>query len=329
MKKIKRILILLTKGILVVLSVLLVIGIIYENIARNGSKHFLEERTGNFLDVGGHKLYFEKEGKGDLTVIFEAGSPADHRIWESIVANISKHTTTLTYDRAGLLWSERGLLEKNPKNISTDLETLLNNGGFKKPYVIVGHSAAGRFLRPFIEKNQDDILGVVFIDPSHPEQYIRVPENLRKYMGPTLPPNWLLKLMDETGLFRLYIGDRDQLIYKSIKSGGFYDEVEFLHNEMKEESSNLNIPNTQWEIPLTIISAGQNGKNFAPNAGVQIQKEVQEYWDSLQIEISKLSSKGKRIIAEKSGHMMLKSESKLISDEILKIIQLKDNIKND
>jgi len=131
MKKIKRILILLTKGILIVLSVLLVIGIIYENIARNGSKHFLEERTGNFLDVGGHKLYFEKEGKGDLTVIFEAGSPADHRIWESIVANISKHTTTLTYDRAGLLWSERGLLEKNPKNISTDLETLLNNGGFK------------------------------------------------------------------------------------------------------------------------------------------------------------------------------------------------------
>ena len=183
-------------------------------------------------------------------------------------------------------------------------------------------------LKP-IEKNQDDILGVVFIDPSHPEQDIRVPENLRKYMGPTLPPNWLLKLMNETGLFRLYIGDRDQLIYKSIKSGGFYDELEFLDNEMKEESSNLNIPNTQWEIPLTIISAGQNGKNFAPNAGVQIQKEAQEYWDSLQIEISKLSSKGKRIIAEKSGHMMLKSESKLISDEILKIIQLKDNIKND
>jgi hypothetical protein len=51
---------------------------------------------------------------------------------------------------------------------------------------------------------------------------------------------------------------------------------------------------------------------------------MQDHWNRLQIETSQLSSKGKRIVAEESGHNMLYSERELITDEILKMIQIKD-----
>ena len=316
--KIKKLIKIIGKGFLLLICLLIVIGFTYEQISRYETKEFVEERIGSFVDVGGHQLYYEKKGDGNVTVIFESGAPGDHRAWDDLSDTVSEFSTTLSYDRAGLLWSERGSNTKTPNDISTDLETVLTKEGFNKPYVVVGHSAAGIYLRPFIEKHQDDILGVIFIDPSHPDQLMKAPEKLKEYMQPPFfPPEWLVSLLNEVGLIRLLSGD--PLIYRGIRSGGVYDEIEFLMNETSRSSRS----SKSWKVPLVVISAG--AQDSFGISDVVLKNEMQEYWSGLQIEISQLSENGKRIVAEKSGHNMLDSEAKLITEEIIKIIKSHHN----
>ena len=316
--KIKKLIKIIGKGFLLLICLVIVIGFTYEQISRYKTKEFVEERIGSFVDVGGHQLYYERKGVGNVTVIFESGAPGDHRAWDDLSDKISEYSTTLSYDRAGLLWSERGVNIKTPNNISADLETILINEGFKKPYVVVGHSAAGIYLKPFIEKHQDDILGVILIDPSHPDQIIKAPEELKEYMQPPFfPPEWLLSFLSEVGFVRLLTGD--PLIYRGIKSGGVYGEIEFLMNETSKSSPS----SKSWKVPLVVISAGSQD-SFGISDEV-LKNKMQKYWDGLQIEISQLSENGKRIIAEKSGHNMLDSEKKLITEEIIKIIKSNPN----
>jgi len=291
-------------------------GIVYEQIGRHQVKKYAASRAGNLVDVGGHKLYYEKKGAGDVTVVFESGAPGDHRAWRFLSDTISKHATTITYDRAGLLWSDRGAHAKTAKNISTDLDNLLAKINAPKPYILVGHSAAGIYFRPFISDHQKDIQGVVLIDPSHPNQISSAPEEIRKSMQPPFfPPKWVLSFVNEIGLPRLLT--KDPLLFHSLKSGGAYDEIDYLMHDMQQEM--LNSPSGTWSVPLVVISAG-NQDSFSVKE--ELKKKIQDHWSSLQIETSKLSSKGKRIVAEKSGHNMLYPERELITQEILKMVHL-------
>ena len=309
-------------GILSLIVLLMLSGFIYEQIGRYKSKKIVAERTGSLVDVGEHKLYYEQKGNGDVTVIFESGSPGDHRPWKFLSDTISKYATTITYDRAGLLWSERGPYPKNASNASKDLETLLKKINAPKPYILVGHSAGGVFPRPFITKHEKDFLGVIFIDPSNPNQFKNAPQEIKEVnQMPFFFKRGIFSFINEIGVPRLIFDD--PLIFNSIKKGGAFDEMDYFMEEMPNEKSVF--PDKPWNVPLLVISAGN--LDSAPGADdPELKKKIKEYWKSLQIENSQLSSQGKRIVAEKSDHNMLYSERNLITSEIIKMIQLKDSL---
>ncbi len=165
-------------GIILVVSLIL-IGLVYEQISRFISNNKYQP-DGKFVELGDHKLHFTKKGNGAPTVIFESGlDPGGHLPWFKVQTEISKFTTTISYDRAGVLWSDRGNNPKTGKAMSKELLDVLKKNNCPKPYIVVGHSLAGLFLRNFIEENKSDISGVIFVDVSHPEQNIRRPKNLK------------------------------------------------------------------------------------------------------------------------------------------------------
>jgi pimeloyl-ACP methyl ester carboxylesterase len=309
-------------GILTLIILSIITGIIYEQIGRYNANKYIETRFGEMVDVGGHSLYYEKRGQGSPTVIFESGFPGDHRAWpREFLEEISNHATTVTYDRAGLLWSERGNEVNNAENISEDLFHLLQNGGFEKPYILVGHSAAGIYFRPFANKHEKDIKGILLIDPSHPGQLFRAPEDIKGFMGPPfMPPGWLVDLANNIGVVRFLT--KDPLFYKSIQSGAVIDGIRFL---MNESSQNL-AEHSFGDIPLVVISAGLKSRFNQLTDDENLQVKMLNHWDELQKDIANSSTNGTRIIAENSGHNMLYSEKELITNEILKLIQLQDSL---
>ena len=52
-------------------------------------------------------------------------------------------------------------------NIVQDLRTLLRAAGEKGPYVLVGASMGGIYVRVFQMRYPDEVVGMVLVDPTH------------------------------------------------------------------------------------------------------------------------------------------------------------------
>lgn len=57
-----------------------------------------------------------------------------------------------------------------------DLRALLKAAGEKPPYILVGHSIAGVYCRRFATRFPAKVAGLVFVDSSHEEQFLRLHE---------------------------------------------------------------------------------------------------------------------------------------------------------
>ena len=80
-------------------------------------------------------------------------------------------------------WSEMGPDPRDARRITGELHILLEGAGIDDPYVLVGHSTGGLYVRMYADRYQEEVAGAVLVDSSHPEQFTR-PEG-RKYYEPT------------------------------------------------------------------------------------------------------------------------------------------------
>src|SRR5215469_14421837 len=60
------------------------------------------------------------------------------------------------------------------------MHTLLQKGGVAGPYVMVGHSLGGMYARMFQDKYRSEVVGMVLVDASHPDQDERFPPEAKK-----------------------------------------------------------------------------------------------------------------------------------------------------
>jgi pimeloyl-ACP methyl ester carboxylesterase len=61
-------------------------------------------------------------------------------------------------------WSDPGPQPRTPRQIADELHTLLTNAGIAEPYVLVGHSLAGKSVRLFALSHPDKVAGMVLVD---------------------------------------------------------------------------------------------------------------------------------------------------------------------
>lgn len=118
------------------------------------------------VDVGGHSLNLLTGGQGSPAVVFEGGFGAGIASWSTVQKEVAAFTRTVSYDRAGLGQSESGPKPRSAKQIATELHTALEKAGVKPPYVLVGHSFGGIYVRVFAEMYPKEVVGLVLLDPS-------------------------------------------------------------------------------------------------------------------------------------------------------------------
>jgi pimeloyl-ACP methyl ester carboxylesterase len=103
------------------------------------------------------------DGNGPL-VVFEAGMSAPAASWVHTQREISAHTRTLSYDRAGYGGSDPDPQDRTLERIVHDLTGLLDTLGETQPVVLVGHSWGGPIIRLFAEQHPHRVAGLVFVD---------------------------------------------------------------------------------------------------------------------------------------------------------------------
>jgi pimeloyl-ACP methyl ester carboxylesterase len=129
---------------------------------------------GRMLDIGGRKLHIQISGPESApargpshgpTVILESGLAATSLSWANAQPRIAKFATVVSYDRAGLGWSDDQAAPATALNAACDLRALVEHANLPGPYIFVGHSFGGLIVRVFQQEYPDRVAGLVLVDP--------------------------------------------------------------------------------------------------------------------------------------------------------------------
>ena len=131
---------------------------------------------GRMIDVGGHRLYIECTGSGGPAVVLQAGLGASSSSWGTIAPSIATTTTVCAYDRAGHGRSDEAAGPQDGIALATDLHTLLERAGIPAPYVLVGHSSGGAYVRVFAAQYPAEVAGMVLLDAQPADAFTALPE---------------------------------------------------------------------------------------------------------------------------------------------------------
>lgn len=123
--------------------------------------------TGRLIDVGGRQLHLDCSGKGSPVVVLEAGGGAYAIDWLLVQPRITETTRVCSYDRAGLGGSDPGPADETVEQTVADLHSVLSAAGEKLPYILVGASIGGAFIRAYQRSFPGDVAALVFTNSSN------------------------------------------------------------------------------------------------------------------------------------------------------------------
>ena len=119
---------------------------------------------GRMIDVGGHRLHVVCRGNGTPPVLLESGIAASSVSWALIQPEIAAFSTACAYDRAGFAWSER---PSRPRTFDVILEELdaVVRAASAPPAVLVGHSFGSLIVLGYAARHPDRVTALVLVDP--------------------------------------------------------------------------------------------------------------------------------------------------------------------
>ncbi len=282
-------------GIVCLVVVVLVSGAIYQAVTGNPDPRQYAP-PGRIVDIGGRSLHLYCVGQGSPTVILEAGLSLGMVTWRNVQPELAKTTQVCSYDRAGYGWSDPGPLPRSSSHVSNDLHLMLERAEISGPLVLVGHSLGGLFLRHYAATYPGAVSGMVLVDSSHEDQ--------------GSPPGLALvfaKLAQAVGLRRLVFRFGDDglnAMYWSNKTNTATNEefgaASTSFDEVRAARLSLGTK------PLIVITAGNDDTDD---------------WHRLQMDLLNRSSNSRRMVAERSGHVVQDDRPDIVIAAVREVVK--------
>jgi len=281
---------------------------------------------GRLVDLGGRSLHLNCTGSGTPAVIVENGSSAFSIDWALVQPEVAKFTQVCTYDRAGHAWSDPGPARGAVEPTVDDLHLLLHRAGIRPPYVLVGASLGGIYTRAYQRRYPDDVVGLVLDDPTSDEGLgYRVngkdklihemsARDLREAFEPLLRNGWhreaptkleepFDRLPKELQVARLWAERKfvagDDIYQEFVCAESWRQEFIALRRERLREEHPLG------SLPLVVLGRKQSD------------------WETRRrhlADLKALSSAGKLVVAEDSGHEIHLYRPELVVQAIREVV---------
>lgn len=149
----------------------LLAGFTFEQVGRARDAGQLPTRIGQAVDIGGRTLNLYCSGEGTPTVILETGGNSPGYAMASLQSKIAGSTRVCWYDRAGVGWSDPPSSPRTSASVVSDLHEVLRRAGVLPPYVMVGGSVGGEYVRIYTARYPTDVAGLVLVDSSVPDMH--------------------------------------------------------------------------------------------------------------------------------------------------------------
>ena len=146
------------------------LGMIYQTLGtrRDGKVY---PPPGRLVDLGSHRLHVFESGRGTATIVLEAGLMSTVLSWNDLQRELARSYRVVSYDRAGLGWSDLGPMPRTADRIVDELHAMLERAAIPPPYVLVGHSFGGLTMPLFAARFPEEIAGMVLVDPVAPAEW--------------------------------------------------------------------------------------------------------------------------------------------------------------
>jgi pimeloyl-ACP methyl ester carboxylesterase len=132
---------------------------------------------GLLVHVDGRRIHLQVRGAASAgpTVVLEAGMGSFSPNWYWVQEDLAPVVRNVSYDRAGLGWSRRSRRPRDAQAIAMELRDAMREAAIEPPYVLAGHSFGGLPVRAFADLYPELTAGLVLVDASHPDQWVRWP----------------------------------------------------------------------------------------------------------------------------------------------------------
>ncbi|MGD9891960.1 MAG: alpha/beta fold hydrolase [Dehalococcoidia bacterium] len=279
--------------------------------------------SGGLVEIGGgRRLYLECRGQGGPTVILEAGYRSPATVWTDdlvqpemprtmVFEGVARFSRVCLYERPGVLaLIEDGLhtsrsdpvpQPRTAESVVADLHTLLRAAAVPGPYMLVGHSLGGMFVRLYAATYPDEVVGLVEVDAWY--------EGLKDLLSPA----------DWEAYVRLNFTVPLELAGNpEFAALGFaYETLDFAaaSEVMRRTAAARPLP----PMPLAVLSHGQpfglseEALGFSPDA-------LEEAWSAAQHELAALVPDTDHVIATDGSHYIQLEEPELVIDAIRAVV---------
>jgi pimeloyl-ACP methyl ester carboxylesterase len=167
------------------------VGGAFERVSESAAANAM---AGQLVDVGGFKMHISCTGSGNPTVLLEPGLGEPGVMMAGwIQPAVATTTKVCIYDRPGKGFSEPAPTTQDAIANAANLHTLLARAHVDGPYVLVGHSSGGPYIKVYASKYPDQVVGMVLLDAQPSDAFAKLPgypteyNVLRKFTG-LFPP---------------------------------------------------------------------------------------------------------------------------------------------
>jgi pimeloyl-ACP methyl ester carboxylesterase len=266
-------------------------------------------------------------GDGPPTIVIESGMGDDWLGWQRLQPKLTTLTRTCTYDRLGHGWSEPRSGSGDAVTIARQLKVLLEQA-IRGPIVLMAHSAGGLYVREFVGRYPANVVGVILLDSSSPEQVDELPGFRDSYeRGKTTRPGEIFwnrvrvwsgwerlrgacKSNPPLGLEHLEGHFAARRCRPDYIGGNFAEYMAF-----EKAAKQAGQTSSFGRIPLLIISEDPERPGMSADEIAE-----QPAWSREQERLKDLSPLSWRVIARGAGHAVADDKPDLVVQEIRRLI---------
>ena len=240
----------------------------------------------------------ENRKPGQPVVVLESGAGGGLEHFKPIFGQIAQHAPVFAYDRRGLGLSEVDSVPQTLDRVAKSLHDLLREARVPPPYVLVGASWGGAWIRKFGTLFPSEVAGFVYLDatdyPTRAE-LTQLPTGALEAIFPASPLATTVKIPE-----------------------ALRAEIESIERAVSTEFSEIRALRPREDVPVAVIIAGAKTwpqiSEETRLSLIQLQITHQSAW-------TQASPKGLLIVPSKARHSLFNDEPSLVVDAIAYVVR--------